>query len=273
MVDELSIPSGPYAGKKAYDMLVQAEAGVMSITGTADAPSRVGISVADIAAGMYAYSGILSALFARERTGAGATLEVSLFDALAEWMGAPAYYTAYCGTEPPRSGDAHATIAPYELFTTGEGDGVYIAIQNDREWRRLCADVLGQAAIADDRRFATNADRVRHRGELRAVIAAVFEAQPTGVMLARLEAAEIACARRNSVDAFVKHPQLAERDRWRTVGSPAGPLRAVAPPVNVLGVEPVMGAIPALGEHTAAILEQLGFDASTIEEWRTSGVV
>ena len=148
-------------------MLVQAEAGVMSITGTPDTPSRVGISVADIAAGMYAYSGILTALFARTQTGEGATLDVSLFDALAEWMSAPAYYTAYGGIEPPRSGDAHATIAPYELFTTNDGAGIYIAIQNDREWRRFCAQVLEQPALADDERFVTNAARVRNRKELR----------------------------------------------------------------------------------------------------------
>jgi crotonobetainyl-CoA:carnitine CoA-transferase CaiB-like acyl-CoA transferase len=257
----------------AYDMLVQAEAGVMSITGTPDTPSRVGISVADIAAGMYAYSGILTALFARARTGDGATLEVSLFDALAEWMGAPTYYTAYGGSEPPRSGDAHATIAPYELFTTGDGAGIYIAIQNDREWRRFCERVLEQPALGSDERFAVNAERVRHRAALRAVIADAFARHTTGEILRRLEAEAIAFARRNSIEAFIAHPQLVERQRWRSVDSPAGTLRAVAPPVVLSGVEPVMNAIPALGQHTQPILEELGYDAATIERWRLERVV
>jgi itaconate CoA-transferase len=265
--------SGPYAHKKAYDMLVQAETGVMSITGTQETPSRAGIAVADIAAGMYAYSGILMALFARTRSGDGTTIDVSLFDSLAEWMSAPTYYTTYGGIEPPRTGDAHATIAPYELFTTKDGAGLYIAIQNDREWRRLCADVLGQPALAEDERFATNGQRVAHRGDLRAAIEAVFAAHSADEIVHRLEAAEIAFSRRNSIEAFVNHPQLVERQRWRTVDSPAGPLQAVMPPANLSDVEPVMGAIPALGQHTDAILGELGFDERTIDAWRQEKVV
>jgi crotonobetainyl-CoA:carnitine CoA-transferase CaiB-like acyl-CoA transferase len=193
---------------------------------------------------------------------------VSLFDAMAEWMSAPTYYTTYGGAEPPRSGDAHATIAPYELFTTRDGAALYIAIQNDREWRGFCAEVLEQPALADDERYVTNAQRVIHRGDLRAAIGAVFSSHPAEEIVRRLESADIAFARRNSIDAFVKHPQLVERQRWRTVDSPAGPLRAVAPPANLSDVEPVMDPIPALGQHTDVILEELGFNHATIEGWR-----
>jgi itaconate CoA-transferase len=265
--------SGPYARKKAYDMLVQAETGVMSITGTHETPSRAGIAVADIAAGMYAYSGILTALFARTRSGEGTNIDVSLFDALAEWMSAPTYYATYGGAEPARTGDAHATIAPYELFTTKDGAGLYIAIQNDREWYRFCADVLEQPSLAHDERYVTNAQRVIHRTELREAIGGVFASHAADEIVRRLEAADIAFARRNSIDAFVKHPQLVERQRWRTVDSPAGLLRAVAPPANLSDVEPVMDPIPALGQHTDVILEELGFDRGTIAGWRREKMV
>jgi itaconate CoA-transferase len=183
-------------------------------------------------------------------------------------MSAPTYYTTYGGVELARTGDAHATIAPYELFTTSDGAGLYIAIQNDREWRRFCAEVLEQPALADDARFVTNAQRVVHRGDLRASIEAVFASHVSDEIERRLEAAEIASARRNSIEAFVQHPQLVERHRWRSVDSPAGPLQAVAPPANLSDVEPVMGPIPALGQHSEAILEELGFDRATLEGWR-----
>jgi itaconate CoA-transferase len=265
--------SGPLAQKKAYDMLVQAEAGLVSITGTSEAPSRVGISVADIAAGMYAYSGILTALLARASTGEGAALEVSLFDALGEWMSAPGYYTAYGGSEPPRSGAAHATIAPYELFAASDGLEIYLAIQNAREWTRFCAQVLERPALADDARFASNAARVQHRDALHAVIAEVFAQLPGAAALQRLEAAGIAYARRNSVREFLAHPQLAARGRWCTVGSPAGAVRALKPPVMMNDTEPVMGDIPSLGQHSQEILEELGFDSDTIAAWRTEKVI
>src|SRR4029079_16308223 len=190
---------GPYAGKKAYDMLVQAEAGLVSITGSRDTPSRVGISVADIAAGLYAYSGILTALLARSTSGEGTGLDVSLFDALGEWMGAPAYYTAYGGTQPPRRGAAHATLAPYELFVSRDGVEIFLAIQNAREWTRFCQSVVEQPALAADPRFASNASRVRHRDELHAMIADVFARMTATAIVGRLEAADIAFARRNSV--------------------------------------------------------------------------
>jgi crotonobetainyl-CoA:carnitine CoA-transferase CaiB-like acyl-CoA transferase len=256
--------SGPFAHKKAYDMLVQAETGLTSITGTPETPSRVGISVADIAAGMYAYSGILTALLARQNSGEGAVVDVSLFDALGEWMGAPMYYSAYGGSEPPRSGAAHATIAPYELFIGRDGKEIYLAIQNGREWTRFCEEVLGRGELATDPRFATNALRVSNRAALRGVIENLFVELAADDILDRLERAGIACARRNSVAGFVAHPQLAERGCWRTIESPAGPLRALRPPVRIGGVDPAMGAVPSLGQHTRQILEELGFDPETM---------
>jgi crotonobetainyl-CoA:carnitine CoA-transferase CaiB-like acyl-CoA transferase len=265
--------SGPYAQKKAYDMLIQAETGLLSITGTPDTPSRVGISVADIAGGMYAYSAILTALLARTTTGVGTAIDVSLFDALAEWMGAPALYTAYTDIEPTRSGAAHATIAPYELFVTRDGIEVYLAIQNAREWTRFCEFVLGQPGLADDPRFHTNAMRVAHRPALHRMIADVFASLSSSEVLERLALADIACARRNSIGEFLDHPQLLNRDRWTTVGSPVGPLRALLPPVLMTGVEPVMGPVPALGEHSESILAELGFDADTIAAWRKEQMI
>jgi itaconate CoA-transferase len=264
---------GPYVQKKAYDMLIQAEAGLLSITGTPEVPSRVGISVADIAAGMYAYSGILTALLARATTGAGATLEVSLFDALAEWMGAPAYYTGYGGSEPPRSGASHPTIAPYELFVSADAVEIYLAIQNGREWSRFCEDVLVRPAVADDARFATNSARVRHRADLHALIAGVFAELPAGDILDRLERADIACARRNSVEGLINHPQLMDRHCWHTVDSPVGPVRALRPPLRMEGLDPVMGPVPSLGQHSQSILEELGFDAGTIAAWRKEQMI
>jgi itaconate CoA-transferase len=265
--------SGPFARRKAYDMLVQAEAGLTSITGTPETPSRVGISVADIAAGMYAYSGILTALLARTRSEEGGGLEISLFDALGEWMGAPAYYTAYGRSEPPRSGAAHATIAPYELFASRDGAEVYLAIQNAREWTRFCEQVLGRPELAQDPRFRTNAARVEHRTELHRIIQNLFAELSASDVLDRLDRADIASARRNSVAGFLAHPQLSERDCWKTVDSPAGPVRALRPPTRIDGVEPVMGAVPSLGQHTSAILAELGFDGGTIANWSREQVI
>src|SRR5262249_3570190 len=264
---------GPYAMKKAYDMLIQAEVGLVSITGTPEAPSRTGISVADIAAGMYAYSGVLTALLTRATTGLGTAIDVSLFDALGEWMGAPAYYTAYGGTEPQRSGAAHATIAPYELFVSSDESEIYLAIQSEREWVRFCEIVLERPDLTHDLRFASNAARVLHRPILHALIAEVFAAQPSAVVLDRLNAAGIASARRNPVAGFLDHPQVVERDRWRTIGSPVGGPGARLPPVQMDGVVPAMGAVPALGEHTEPILLELGFDQSTIDTWKKEQVI
>jgi itaconate CoA-transferase len=265
--------SGPYALKKAYDLLVQAETGFLSITGTPDAPAKAGLSIADIAAGMYAYSGILTALLVRHRTGRGAVVDVSLFDALAEWMGYPAFYTMYGGTAPARTGAYHATIAPYGPFATGDGGVVYLAVQNDREWQRFCGDVLTRAALADDPRFRSNMERVAHRAELHAEIDAVFAGLNADTVVERLDAANIANGRSNTVEQFIHHPQLAARGRWRDIGSPVGTLRALAPPVAIDDIDPVMNPIPALGEHTQSILEELAFNSDTIAEFRRDGVV
>jgi itaconate CoA-transferase len=265
--------SGPYSQKKAYDLLVQSEVGLISITGTQETPSKVGISIADIAAGMYAYSGVLTALLARTASGEGTTIEVSLFDALAEWMGYAAYYTAYGGSAPPRSGPDHASIAPYGPFRSREGGDVYLGIQNAREWTNFCADVLRVPDLADDERFRTNSARVEHRVALHEAIDAVFHNLSAPEIIERLEAARIAYARLNSVAEFVEHPQLTARDCWRDIESPVGPLRALVPPVRMEGVEPVMNAVPSLGQHSQTILKELGFDPDTIARWRKEGMI
>jgi itaconate CoA-transferase len=263
--------SGPYRDKKAYDLLVQCEAGVVSITGTPETPSKVGIPVADIAAGMYAYSGILGALLRRERTGEGAALEVSMLEALGEWMGFPAYYTAYGGESPKRSGASHAAIAPYGPFECGDGEVVFLGIQNDREWERFCEAVLWRPEIGRDERFATNSGRVEHREALETMIGRLFWELSSREVVGRLEAAGIANARLRSVEEFLEHPQLAARERWREVGSPVGKLRALLPPVD--GLESSMHPVPEVGEHTDSILAELGISRAEVEEMRRSGAV
>lgn len=264
---------GPFRDRKAYDLLVQSETGLLSITGTADTPSKVGISVADIAAGMYAYSGVLTALLSRARTGQGTAFEVSLFDALAEWMGFPLYYATYGGAEPPRAGASHAVIAPYGPYTAGDGKIVYLAIQNEREWTRFCGSVLEAPDLVADPRFATNPSRVSHRPQLDAVLAERFARLSSGALMAALDAAGIANARMNTVHELAEHPQIVARGRWRTVGSPVGPLRALSPPVVMEDVDPVMNPIPAVGEHTDRILREIGVDPETIFAWRRAGIV
>ena len=264
--------SGPYRDKKAYDLLVQSEVGLVSITGTDETPSKVGISIADIAAGMYAFSGVLAALLQRAQTGQGSALEVSMFDALAEWMGYPAYFTEYGGTAPTRSGARHASIAPYGPYLAGDGQPVYLGLQNEREWTRFCAEVLKRPELAGDERFASNSARVAHHEALNDAITRAFADLTAAEVVARLEAAGIANARMNSVREFLDHPQLAARGRWRDV-EPAGSLRALVPPIALDGAEPVMGSIPALGEHTDAILRELGYDDGTISAWRRAGIV
>ena len=256
--------SGGYRDQKAYDLLVQAEAGVIAATGSEDAPAKVGLSIADIASGMYAYSGILSALLRRERTGEGAAIEVSMLEALGEWMGFPASYTKYSGAPPPRSGASHATIAPYGPFPTGDGKTVYLGIQNEREWARFCDVALGQADLATDPRFTSNPLRVQYLADLRAAIEAVFTTLSYDAVVDRLEAAQIAHARQRTVMEFTAHPQLAERHRNVTVDSPAGALWALLPPVDMAGETPVMGPIPAVGEHTERILRELGYSSAVI---------
>ena len=265
--------SGPYRDKKAYDLLAQCEVGLLSITGSPDAPAKVGISVADIAAGVYAFSGILTALYQRERTGQGCALDVSLFDALGEWMGYPAYFTAYGGEPPPRAGASHATIAPYGPFTAGDGRQINLSVQNEREWRAFCVGVLELPGLADDARFASNSQRVANRAALDEQIAAVFGSLTSEALVERLDRAQIANAHMNDLRDFWNHPQLEARDRWRQVDSPVGPLQALLPPVNLEGVEPRMDAIPAVGQHTDAILSALGYDETRIAELRAAGVI
>ena len=265
--------SGPYRDRKAYDLLVQSESGLLSITGSPDAPARAGISVADIAAGMYAYSAILTALLRRATTGAGAAIEVSKLDALGEWMSHPIYATTYGGAPLPRSGARHPSIAPYGPFAAGDGGTVYLGIQNEREWQRFCGDVLAQPALASDPRFANNSARVEHREVLEAAIGQVFAGLGAPEIVHRLDAAEIAHARLNTVEEFAAHPQLAARGRWREIDSPVGPLRALAPPVMMDALEPAMGAVPALGEHTEMILGEQGYDRATLAGWRETGVI
>jgi itaconate CoA-transferase len=264
--------AGPYADKKAYDLLIQSEVGLLSITGTEETPSKAGISIADISAGMYAYSGILSALLARARTGEGTVLDVALIDTLGEWMTYAALYTEHGGTPPPRTGATHATIAPYGPVRTRDG-ALVVAVQSNREWTEFCGHVLQQPTLAEDARFASNALRVQHREALTRAIEAVFSELTLAEVLRRLESANLASANVNSVRQYLDHPQLAHRDCWREVGTPAGPIRALIPPVRIEGVEPVMGAVPALGEHTSAVLQELAFDKDTIARWAERGVI
>jgi itaconate CoA-transferase len=256
--------SGPYRDKKAYDLLVQCETGLVSVTGTPETPSKVGISAADIACGMYAYSGILSALLHRERTGEGAALEISLFEALGEWMGFPAYYTFYSGEQPKRSGARHAAIAPYGPFECGDGEVIFLGIQNEREWAKFCEDVLEHPELASDERFDTGSHRVQNRDALDEEIEAVFGGLSGEGAIERLEEAQIANARMRSVEDFLDHPQLEARDRWREVGSVVGPLWALIPPVTSDTWETQMKPIPEVGQHTEAILKELGYDSEAI---------
>jgi itaconate CoA-transferase len=253
---------GPYTQKKAYDLLVQCEVGLVSITGTPETPSKVGLPAADIAAGMYAYSGILSALFRRERTGEGATLEVSMLEALAEWMGFPAYFTGYGGEEPRRSGASHAAIVPYGPFACADGEVVFLGIQNEREWKRFCEEVLGRERMAEDDRFDKNSRRVENRAELHAEIEEVFSSLSSEEAIERLEGAGVANARMRTVRQFLDHPQLEARDRWREFGSPVGSLRGLLPPATLAGTEPVMASIPQVGEHNEKLLAELGYKHS-----------
>jgi itaconate CoA-transferase len=246
---------GPYRGKKAYDLLVQCEAGLLSVTGTPASPSKAGIAAADIAAGMYAYSGILTALYERERTGRGGCLEVSMLEALGEWMGYPYYFSAYGGQPPPRTGARHASISPYGPYAV-RGGQVFLGVQNEREWAVLCERVLGRPELTADPRFAANPDRVAHDAELTAIIEAALVGLGPDAVMALLDQAGIANARLRTLAEFAAHPQLAARDRWREVETPSGPVRALLPPVTVPGREPAMGAVPAPGQHTAAVLAE-----------------
>lgn len=251
---------GPLQDAKAYDALVQAEAGVLAVTGSPDQPARAGLPVADIAAGMYAFSGVLTALLHRERTGEGGHVEVSMFDALVEWMGFPLYYTLYGGSPPPRAGTSHPTIAPYGVFSAGDGTAFMLSVQNEREWADFCEHVLADPpgatdAVAGDPRFAQVSLRVAHRAELHAAINAVLHTIDGVELERRLRAGRIACSRVRGVEELRAHPQLVQRDRWRTVCTPAGPVDALLPPTGLLGSVPRMDPVPALGEHQDLLRE------------------
>ena len=265
--------TGPYRDKKAYDLLVQAEAGLVSITGTETEPVKSSISVADIAAGMYAYSGVLTALFRRERTGDGATIEVSMLEALTEWMGFPLYYTMYGGSPPPRSGAHHAAIAPYGPFTGADGETVFLGLQNEREWVRFCDQVLQRPELAIDARFKSNAKRVEQRLALETEIDEVFGKLNVEEIIVRLDLAKIANARMNSIAQLADHEQLAARQRWREVSTSVGPLRAILPPATIDGVESRFDPIPDIGANTDAIMEELGYPAEVVSAWREDGLI
>ena len=264
-------PAGPYASKKAYDLLVQCEAGLLSVTGTPGAPAKAGIPVADIAAGMYAFSSVLAALLRRERTGEGATLDITMLESLGEWMGFPAYFTAYGGSAPPRSGAYHATIVPYGPFKAGDGGTVFLSVQNEREFCRFCDLVLKNPSLKEDPRFSSGPARLQNREAIHAEIDGVFSRINSPEVVRRLEAADIANARLNDMQEFWAHPQLAARERWTKVGSPAGKIDALKPPFNLDGMEPRMGAVPAVGEHTRSILGELGYSAAEIERFGAEG--
>ena len=264
---------GPYASKKAYDLLVQAEAGVLSVTGTADTPSKVGIAIADIATGMYAYSGILAALYQREKSGKGTRIEVTMLEALTEWMGYPLYYTHFGGTAPARTGPNHATIVPYGRYQAGDGASIMLGLQNEREWEIFCEKVLLQPELAQDPRYNSNSRRAGKRSEVNALINKTFAALTTEQLSERLDAAGIANARVNPPEEVWAHPQLKARARWREIDSPVGPLATLLPPATVPDFEARLDRIPALGEHTENILSELGYSNEDILVLRKAGVV
>jgi itaconate CoA-transferase len=262
---------GPYTSMKAYDLMVQSEAGLVSVTGSPDAPAKVGISVSDIAAGMYAYSGVLAALLERGRTGQGSVVDVSMLESTVEWAGFPLYYSIDGAPPPPRAGAAHATIYPYGPFVAGDGQAVMMAIQNEREWARFCAHFLGRPELAEHPDYASNALRDAHRGPLGEIISARFAELTAAAAAELLAAVPVAYARVNTMADVWAHPQLAARGRWHEIDTPAGPVPALALP-GLVDPAPRMDPVPALGEHTRPILAELGVDATEIDELVTAGV-
>ena len=264
---------GPYRDKKAYDLLIQGEAGFLSVTGTKETPSKAGPSIADIAAGMYAFSNILAALLERQKTGKGRHIDISMLESLGEWMSYPLYY-AFDGAAPPaRTGASHATIYPYGLFRAGDGNTVLLGLQNEREWVAFCEFVLRRPELAREERFAGNARRNAARQELEAIINATFATLSAAEVIERLEQANIANAQANDMHALWTHPQLQARARWRNVGTPSGEVLALLPPGSWQDGDPRMDPVPALGEHTGAILAQLGYSDAQVAVLRAEGAV
>lgn len=257
---------GPYRDKKAYDLLIQAESGFVSITGTPDSPAKAGCSIADIAAGMYAYSNILAALLQRGRSGKGAHIDVSMLESMVEWMGYPLYYAFDGATPPPppRAGASHATIFPYGPFTAGDGKTIILGLQNEREWDAFCRVVLERPELTTDERFVSNSLRTQSRAALTDIITAVFSTLSIEAVIERLERAQIANARMNGMLDVWNHPQLKARERWTSVQSPVGIIPALLPPGTPQSFEPRMDAIPALGQHSESILLELGYTADDV---------
>ena len=264
---------GPDRDRKAYDLLIQSEAGFLSITGTPESPSKAGCSIADIAAGMYAFTSIQSALLLREKTGQGSGIDISMLESLAEWMGYPLYYSYKDASPPERAGASHSTIFPYGPFKAGDGRSVMLGLQNDREWIAFCEKVLENSALATDGRFKTNALRSENRTELTGLIEQAFSSLSAPEVAAKLNAADIANANMNDMHDLWNHKQLQARNRWVPVDTPVGPVPALKPPGRSTAYEPRMDAIPAVGAQTDAILKELGFDSSTIERLRAAKAI
>jgi itaconate CoA-transferase len=266
-------PDGPYRDKKAYDLLIQSESGFLSITGSPDEPAKAGCSIADISAGMYAYSNILAALIQRGKTGHGSHIEVSMLESMVEWMGYPLYYSMDGAAPPQRAGAAHATIYPYGPFLAGDGKTIMLGLQNEREWQVFCRQVLQQPDLVEDPRFATNSARTAAREELRAIILEAFARLTAQQVIDQLDDANIANAHMNDMHDVWAHPQLAARGRWVEVETAAGKVPALLPPGMPGDYAPRMDAVPALGEHAEAILAELGYDRNAIAGLRAQGAI
>ncbi len=264
---------GPFRDKKAYDLLIQSEAGFLSVTGTQDVPSKAGNSIADISAGMYAYTNVLSALLLRNQTQEGSHIDVSMLESLGEWMGFPLYYAYQGATPPPRNGASHATIYPYGPFPVGKNDTVMLGLQNEREWQVFCEKVLFQPELAKESRFSNNSQRNENRNALKAIIDQCFSALTINQVEERLEDAQIANARMNDMAGLWDHQQLKARNRWQSVGSPVGEIPALLPPGKNSAYDYRMDPIPAIGEHTEQILTEIGFSAEQIKAMRSSKAI